>query len=138
MENRRITAAVAYLRPVVIWLVVGVVAVTTAAAQTLTGTLSGTVKDEQGGVLAGAVVRLTSPALMTGALQTTTSDKGQWRFPVLAPGDYTLTVELPPKFAPHRDDAIRIGAGAILERQVTLALSGVAAVVTVEVDAHLF
>ena len=62
------------------------------------------VKDAQGGVLPGAVVRVTSPALMSGEERTTSNDKGQWRFPVLPPGRYVLTVELAPKFAPyHRE-----------------------------------
>ena len=38
----------------------------TAAAQGLTGALIGTVTDEQGGVLAGARVRISSPALIGG------------------------------------------------------------------------
>jgi hypothetical protein len=42
-----------------------------AAAQGLTGTLIGTVKDDQGGVLAGAVVRLGSPALIGGVATVT-------------------------------------------------------------------
>ena len=36
------------------------------AAQALTGALIGTVKDEQGGILPGALVRVTSPALIGG------------------------------------------------------------------------
>ena len=47
-----------------------------AEAQALTGTLFGTVKDEQGGVLAGAVVRVTSRELIGGVRQTTTNDRG--------------------------------------------------------------
>ena len=35
-----------------------------AGAQGLTGSLVGTVRDQQGGVLPGAVIRVTSPALM--------------------------------------------------------------------------
>ena len=94
---------------------------TAAWAQGLSGALVGTVKDEQGGVLPGALVRVTSPALIGGALTTTTNERGQLRFPVLAPGTYTLTIELPPKFAPYREENITIGAGATLERTVVLA-----------------
>ena len=43
---------------------------TGTAAQSLTGTLVGTVSDAQGGVLAGAVVRITSPSLMRGEEHT--------------------------------------------------------------------
>jgi starvation-inducible outer membrane lipoprotein len=70
-----------------------------ALAQGLSGSLIGTVKDEQGGVLQGALVHVTSPALIGGELTTTTNEKGQLRFPVLAPGTYTLVIEMPPKFS---------------------------------------
>ena len=90
-----------------------------AAAQDLTGALVGTVKDEQGAVLPGALVRLTSPALIGGPVTITTNERGQLRFPVLPPGAYALDVELP-GFAPYREENIRIGAGATLERTVVL------------------
>jgi carboxypeptidase family protein len=66
----------------------------TAAAQALTGALVGTVKDEQGAVLPGALVRVTSPALIGGPTITTTNEKGQLRVPVLPPGGYLLEIEL--------------------------------------------
>jgi hypothetical protein len=59
-----------------------------AAAQLLTGTLIGTVKDAQGGVLPKAIVRLSAPALIGGAETLTTNEKGQLRFPALPPGQY--------------------------------------------------
>jgi hypothetical protein len=57
----------------------------TAGGQDLTGALIGTVKDAQGGVLPGAVVRLTSPALIGRRQTLITNQKGQLRFPVLPP-----------------------------------------------------
>ena len=63
-------------------------------AQVLTGALSGTVKDESGGVLPGASVRLTSPALIGGTSSTVTNEQGQFRFVSLPAGEYTLAVEL--------------------------------------------
>lgn len=101
------------------------------SGQGLSGSLSGSVKDQQGGVLAGATVVLTSPAQIGGEQRTTANDRGQWRFPVLAPGTYTLTVEMPPTFAPHREEGIDIGAGAAIERQVVMRLAGVAESVSV-------
>jgi hypothetical protein len=56
-----------------------------AGAQGLTGALIGTVKDAQGGVLSGAVVRVNSPALIGGPATLTTNEKGQLRFPALPP-----------------------------------------------------
>jgi hypothetical protein len=119
-------------RVCLVFLVAWVLAHQVAGAQTLTGTLSGTVKDEQGGVLSGAVVRVTSRELIGGERQTTTSDRGQWRLPVLPPGSYTLTVELLPRFKTHREEGISIGVGATIDRPVVLPLAGVAQSVLVE------
>jgi protocatechuate 3,4-dioxygenase beta subunit len=94
-------------------------------AQGLTGALFGTVKDEQGAVLKGAIVRVTSPALIGGSVTMTTNDRGQLRFPALTPGTYTVDVELP-GFAPYHEDDILLGAGATLSRHVVLNIAGVA------------
>src|SRR5262245_16252986 len=64
-----------------------------ADPQGLTGALVGTVKDEQGAVLPGAVVRVKSAALIGGPATTTTNEKGQLRFTVLPPGPYELDIE---------------------------------------------
>ena len=94
------------------------------SAQGQTGALTGTVKDSQGGVLSGTTVRVASPALIGGELQATTTASGQWRFPILPPGVYTLTVELAPQFETYREEGIRVGAGAALDVTVTLKLAG--------------
>jgi hypothetical protein len=95
-----------------------------AFAQSLTGDLIGTVKDEQGGALAGARVRLMSPALIGGAQTVQTDDKGQLRFPALPPGLYELDIRAEGFAASHERD-IRIGAGSTIERAVRLTLAGV-------------
>jgi hypothetical protein len=105
-----------------------------ASAQGLTGALVGTVKDEQGGVLPGAVVRVTSPALIGGDMTTTTDERGQLRFPVLPPGSYTLTVDLAPRFKGYREERIMIGAGFTLERFPVLSIAGTTENVAVEAD----
>ena len=102
-----------------------------AAAQALTGALVGTVKDEQGAVLPGALVRVTSPALIGGPATTTTNERGQLRFPVLPPGPYLLEIELQ-GFATYHEEDVRIGAGATLERTAVLKLAGVAESIIVE------
>ena len=102
-----------------------------ADAQGLSGALVGTVKDEQGAVTPGALVRVISPALIGGPATTTTNEKGQWRFPVLLPGTYVLDIELP-GFAPHHQPDIQIGAGATLERTVVLQVAGIAQSVVVQ------
>ena len=101
------------------------------AAQGLTGTLIGTVKDDQGGVLPGAVVRVSSPALIGGPAIVTTNDKGHMRFPALPPGRYALDVEIR-GFATYHEDDVPIGAGATIERTAVLRVAGVAESVIVE------
>ena len=101
------------------------------AAQGLTGALIGTVKDDQGGVLASAVVRLGSPALIGGLVTVTTNERGQLRFPSLPPGVYELDITMP-GFATLHEASILIGAGATIERTVVLKLAGVAESVVVQ------
>ena len=103
-----------------------------ANAQSLTGSLVGTVRDQQGGVLPAAVIRITSSALMAGEERTVADEKGQWRFNVLSPGQYVLTVELAPKFASYRRTRLRIGAGETVDVPVVMQLAGVAESVTVD------
>ena len=102
-----------------------------AAAQGLTGALIGTVKDDQGGVLASAVVRLASPALIGGVATVTTNGRGQLLFPALPPGVYVLDITLEGFSTLHEADIV-IGAGATIERTVVLKLAGIAESVVVE------
>jgi hypothetical protein len=108
----------------------------TGLAQALTGTLIGTVKDEQGGVLPGAQVILTSPALIGGPANSVTNERGQLRFHALPPGLYALEIRLD-GFAPYRDGEIAVGAGATIERAVVLAIAGVAVAVDVEAGSRV-
>ena len=100
------------------------------AAQGLTGTLIGTVKDEQGGVL-----RAHRPRQLPGADwragDASTNERGRLRFPALPPGLYALDIELQ-GFASYHEEDIRIGAGATIERTAVLKLAGVAESVVVE------
>ena len=119
-------------KPVVFLLAAGCVLLPgLATAQGLTGALIGTVKDEHGGALVAARVRISSSALMGGPVTVPTNEKGQLRFPVLAPGTYVLDVELK-GFATHHEEDIRIGAGATIERMVVLKLAGLAESVVVD------
>ncbi|HEX7795880.1 MAG TPA: carboxypeptidase-like regulatory domain-containing protein, partial [Vicinamibacterales bacterium] len=99
--------------------------------QGVTGALIGTVKDDQGNVVPGARVHLTSPALIGGPATLTTNERGQLRFPTLPPGSYTLDVRLE-GFAAFTEDGILIGAGATLERMVTLRVAGLSESIVVE------
>ena len=101
------------------------------ATQGLTGALIGTVKDNQGGALVGAQVRLSSLALIGGPATLTTNEKGQLRFPSLPPGSYVLDIEMQGFASLHEED-ISIGAGATIERTAILKLGDLAESVVVE------
>ena len=119
------------------WLVLLMLVPLETAAQGLSGVLFGTVKDPDGGVVPNAVVRVTSPALQGGERRTTSGDRGEWRFPVLPPGTYMLTVEVSPAFVPHRQPNIRVGGGERIEITVGLRLAGVAESITVEAGSEI-
>jgi hypothetical protein len=56
-----------------------------------TGSISGVVQDSQGGVLPGAIVRVSGPQLPAGR-QATTSERGAYVFSHLLPGAYKVEV----------------------------------------------
>ena len=63
----------------------------TSSAQLFPGRITGAVRDAQGAVVPGATVKLTNPS--TGLERTQISDQnGEFNFPELALGNYTLTV----------------------------------------------
>ena len=99
--------------------------------QGLTGTVIGTVRDEQGGALPGARVTLSSPALIGGLAHSVTNEKGQLRFQALPPGLYALEIRTD-GFAPYFEGDVSVGAGATIERIVELSLAGMAMAVEVE------
>src|SRR5215469_12745452 len=62
-----------------------------AIAQT-SASLSGTVHDPQGGVIAGAKVTLKDAGGKV-QLETTTNGEGFYTFPIIQPATYTVTIE---------------------------------------------
>src|SRR5215510_10263604 len=58
------------------------------------GTLTGTVKDQSGGVLPGVTVEASSPALIEKVRTAVTDGTGQFRITGLNPGTYSLTFKL--------------------------------------------
>src|SRR5690242_14616528 len=67
-------------------------AATLCAQGGLTGTISGIVKDPNGGVVPGAKVTAKNAAT-NAAVDTLTDDSGYYRFTSLVPGHYTLAIE---------------------------------------------
>ena len=68
-----------------------VVGAATAGAQTFTGSITGTVVDEQGAAVPGASVTVTGK---TRPRTTVTEADGTYRFAGLDPGVYEVTVEM--------------------------------------------
>src|SRR5260221_9940777 len=128
---RQRPAARMWLSLVLLVAAAGVLLPGMAAGQGLTGALIGTVKDNQGGALAGARVRVSSPALIGGPATLTTNEKGRLRFPALPPGPYVLDIEMQ-GFATLHEEDIRVGAGATIERTAVLKLAGLAESVIVQ------
>ena len=63
-----------------------------ATAQGTTSRVTGTVTDNAGAAVPGALVTLANPATNS-TLTTTTSDSGQYTFDLIQPGTYTVTIE---------------------------------------------
>jgi hypothetical protein len=94
-----------------------------------TGTIQGRVVDAQGAVLPGVAVTATSAALL-GAQTTVTSETGNYRFPAVPPGAYTVTYELV-GFNTVKREGIQIALGFTANINVELALAAVQETVTV-------
>ena len=65
------------------------------ARQGVTGIVSGTVKDAQGGVIPGATVTLVSESKGTRSAPVVTNATGDFVFPNIAADTYTIHVEMP-------------------------------------------
>jgi len=64
-------------------------------AQIQTGSILIKVTGQRGGILPGVSVTLASPVLVAGSITGTTNEAGIQRFPSLAPGTYTIKLDLP-------------------------------------------
>ncbi len=106
-----------------------------AAAQEQSGSIQGTVKDAQGGVLPGVTVEAKNQA--TGAVQSTVSDAaGVYRFPALQPGRYDVNANLA-GFSPAKNPNVILPLGQVLSIDLTLALAGVTESVQVTAESPL-
>lgn len=82
-------------------------------AQT-TGSISGRVADESGGVLPGATVEASSAALQ-GKQTATTDGSGNYRLPILPPGKYEVTIALPGFAAETRSVSVALGNNSVAD-----------------------
>jgi hypothetical protein len=93
-------------------------------------TLTGTVRDNQGGVLPGVTVEAASPALIEKVKTAVTDDSGQYRIVDLRAGVYTLTFTLPGFNVVRRED-ITLSGTTTLTIPVTMNVGGIQETITV-------
>jgi hypothetical protein len=99
-------------------------------AQIVRGGINGTVKDESGGVLPGVTVKISSPALQAGQLDTVTGSDGTYSFIDLPIGAFRMEfglsgfstvvregVELPSAFVARIDAVMTVGS---MEESITV------------------
>ena len=94
-----------------------------------TGSINGKVADSSGGVLPGVTVTVSSPSLM-GVQSSVTDTGGNYRFPALPPGTYTVQFELPGFNTLKRTDIV-ISMGFTAAVNVELAVASLQETVTV-------
>src|SRR5256885_182550 len=99
------------------------------SAQTSRGTVTGTVNDPTGAVIAGAAVTLTNVDT-NASRETTTSDKGFHRFDATDPGAYKISVSAS-EFGNIQRTDITVLANQTAVVDVDLKLGGVEATISV-------
>src|SRR5262245_4229769 len=80
------------VRLLLVLLVIGAAA--TANAQVQTGSILVKAVDQQGAVMPGVTITISSPVLVAGSMSGVTDAAGTFRFPSLVPGTYQVKLEL--------------------------------------------
>src|SRR6266850_3167725 len=115
-------------------LVVLLVCVSVAIAQQSSGTLRGKVADEFGGLIVGATVTV---ADQNGVEKTAITDaEGNYSFPSLPPGRYTLHASAP-GFAAFENSEVEVTAGRTVPLNITLSVAIEQAEVTITAEAPI-
>jgi hypothetical protein len=108
-----------------------------ASAQVTTGTISGTVKDPQGGVIPGAAVTLTSETRGTKLSDVFTNENGDFTFINVPPDKYTVQVSMA-GFKPSKQGGVSVSPG---DRQsvgvFTIEVGGLTDTVVVKAESPL-
>ncbi|MGE3274822.1 MAG: carboxypeptidase regulatory-like domain-containing protein [Vicinamibacterales bacterium] len=94
-----------------------------------TATIQGRITDAQGAVLPGVTVTAQSPAMLGTQVQIS-NENGNYRFPAVPPGTYTLTYELP-GFNTVKREGIQLSLGFTATINMELALATLEETVTV-------
>jgi hypothetical protein len=104
-----------------------------AAAQAITGTITGRVLDTSSGVLPGVEVSITSPSMIGGARTAITDEQGTYRFTQLASGEYRVSFKLA-GFKTLNIESVRVDVGATMTINGKLDIDSLSEEVTVISD----
>ncbi|HEV3215007.1 MAG TPA: TonB-dependent receptor, partial [Vicinamibacterales bacterium] len=108
-----------------------------ALAQGVTGTVSGTVKDQQAAVVPGATVTLTSDSRGTASTPVVTNTTGDFVFPNVTADTYTIQVEMP-SFKTLKRPGVDVSPGShVAVGTLTIEVGGASEVVTVTGEAPM-
>jgi hypothetical protein len=120
-------------------LVLGLLAIAAlpARAQITTGTVSGTVKDAQGGVVPGATVVLISETKGTKSAPQVTNSTGDYVFPNVAADTYSVEISMSGFKTLTRKNVIVTGAERVVVPNVTLEVGGAAETVNVQAESPM-
>lgn len=114
-------------------LAVALIVAPAAFAQLATGNITGTVQDEQGGVLPGVTVTLQGTDR---TLSAVTDEAGRFRFLNLPPGMYTLTMSLP-GFTTLVREGIQVRVGSNVDLPLSMRVATVEETITVTGESPL-
>ena len=98
-------------------------------AQETTGSIKGTITDEEGNSLPGVSVTVSSPSLM-GGLSYVTTETGAFRFPSLPVGHYTVKAELSGFKTSIREEVI-VRIGMVVTIDVAMEMTAIEEEITV-------
>jgi hypothetical protein len=94
------------------------------------GTLTGTVRDQSGGILPGVTVEASSPVLIEKVRTAVTDGAGQYRITGLNPGTYSLTFMLT-GFNVAKREGVELGGTATLTIPIEMRVGALAETITV-------
>ncbi len=108
-----------------------------ARAQITTGTVSGTVKDAQAGVVPGATVVLISESKGTKSAPQITNSSGDYVFPNVAADTYTIEVSMEGFKTLSRKNVIVSGGDRVAVPNITIEVGGAAETVNVQAESPM-
>ncbi len=114
-----------------VFAVLGMVGLTAPAlAQVQTGSILTRATDEQGAIMPGVAITISSPVLVSGTMTGVTDAGGVYRFPSLVPGTYSVQLELS-GFQTITRQNIVVLVGQTTPVEFTMKVAGVSANITV-------